>query len=304
MASFAETRPLNQPAGFAFMGLGVLIYGSMWPVFRVAVTAEPPLWFGAWRMATAAAFCFLLLAALGRLRLPNRQDVPAIVSVGCFMMGLFVCLTHVGLQYVGAGRGALLAYTTPLWVTPAAVLLLGERLTPRKAAGLVLALGGLVTLFNPFSFDWSDRNVVIGNALVLGAALSWTVTILHMRVHRWRLTPFQLAPWQLSLAAAIVLPAALLFESGRSLSWSGDMALIVAYSGPFGSTVTMWAVTSAGRNLPATTLSVGMLGSPVLALLFATIFLGEPVTVSLIVGFVAILGGLGLVALARAEARL
>jgi drug/metabolite transporter (DMT)-like permease len=273
--------------GFAYMGGAILVYGSMWPVFRFAVAGISPLWFGTLRMFSAALVCVLLLALLGRLKLPNRQDIPAVLSVGIFMMGLFVCLTHTGLVHVGAGRASLLAYTTPLWVTPAAVLLLGERLTKRKLLGLALALGGLVTLFNPFGFDWSARDVVIGNA----------VTILHMRVHRFRLTPFQLAPWQLFVAGVITLAAALVFEPDPTIPWTAETALLVAYSGPFGSTVSMWAVTSAGRYLPATTLSVGMLGSPVLALALAAIFLGEGVTVSLFAGFVAILGGLALVSL-------
>ena len=69
-------------------------------------------------------------------------------------------LVHWGLQYVPAGRAALLAYSTPIWVVPAAMLFLGERLTGLRVLGLLAGLGGLAVLFNPLSFDWSDGQTV------------------------------------------------------------------------------------------------------------------------------------------------
>src|SRR6185369_1825127 len=106
---------------------------------------------------------------------------------------------------VPVGRSIVLAYTTPLWVTPGAAIFLGERLSPRRAAGVALGLLGLVVLFNPFAFDWNDGNAVLGNLLLLLAALMWAASILHIRGHRWHSTPFQLAPWQALLAAILLL---------------------------------------------------------------------------------------------------
>ena len=40
-------------------------------------------------------------------------------------------------------------------------MILGERLSRLKAAGLVFAVGGLGVLFNPLGFDWSRTEVVI-----------------------------------------------------------------------------------------------------------------------------------------------
>src|SRR3546814_12856468 len=101
---------------------------------------------------------------------------------------------------VGAGRSAVLAYTTPLWVTPAAIVLLGERPTAFKLLGLALGFAGVAVLFNPLGFDWADPQVLLGNGMLLAAALAWSVAILHIRAHTWDSSPLQLAPWQMLLA--------------------------------------------------------------------------------------------------------
>ncbi|MFN0299917.1 MAG: EamA family transporter [Burkholderiales bacterium] len=77
----------------------------------------------------------------------------------------------------------VLAYTTPLWVMPAATLFLGERLTPRRVIGVALGLLGLAVLFNPFAFDWSDQSSVVGHGALLLAALCWAASIVHIRGH-------------------------------------------------------------------------------------------------------------------------
>jgi hypothetical protein len=52
----------------------------------------------------------------------------------------------------------VLGYTAPLWVVPGAHLILGERITGRRAAGVGIGVAGLATMFNPMAFDWNDRN--------------------------------------------------------------------------------------------------------------------------------------------------
>jgi drug/metabolite transporter (DMT)-like permease len=118
-------------------------------------------------------------------------------------------LMAIGLMVIPTGRSVVLAYTTPLWVTPAAALLLRESLTPRRVIGVVVGLIGLVALFNPLTFDWSERGVVWGNLAILAAALLWAASIVHIRAHRWISTPFVLIPWETLLATLLLTPIAL-----------------------------------------------------------------------------------------------
>lgn len=268
---------------------------------RASVPLIPPFWFATARVFIGSVVLFMILAATGRVRLPPRTDLPIILSVGICMMGLYVVLVHYALQFVPAGRGALLAYSTPLWVTPVAVVFMGVRLTALRLTGLVLGLGGLGFMFNPAGFDWSDSDVLVGNGLCIVAAMSWSVAILHMRHQSWTLSPLQLAPWQLMVATVFTLPFTLLLESRSEMTMGWPLTALVAYGGIIGTGVGIWAVTSTVRHLGPLTASVGMLGGPVFATTISITLLDERLTWTLGGGFVLILGGIVLVTLAQAR---
>jgi len=281
--------------------MAILAYGGLWPVMRASVPLIPPFWFATARVFIGGVVLFTILALTGRLRLPPRGDLPIILSVGICMMGIYVVLVHYALQFVPAGRGALLAYSTPLWVTPVAVVFMGVSLTPLRLTGLVMGLGGLGFMFNPAGFDWSNPDVLIGNGLCILAAMSWSIAILHMRRQSWTLTPLQLAPWQLMVATVITLPFTLLLESRSDLQMGWPLAALVAYGGIIGTGVGIWAVSTTVRYLGPVTASVGMLGGPVFATAVSVLLLGEQPTWTLGGGFVLIIGGIALVTLAQAR---
>jgi drug/metabolite transporter (DMT)-like permease len=259
----------------------------------------PPLWYAFFRMAGASLLLFVVLAMLGRLRVPSRHDMPAVLSVGLAMMGVFVVLAHLGMQWVQAGRAALLVYAVPLWVTPIAVIFLRERLSRGRLAGRVFGLGGLAVLFNPLAFDWTNRETILGNGLLILASMLWALSIIQMRMQVYRLEPLQLAPWQLLVSAGVNLAAALALEGDRSVDWSDGDAMIVLGAGTLLTAVTLWTCTSTIRHLPAITASVGFLGVPVVSLMLSALFLGEVLDASLIVGLVVILIGVGMVSVAQ-----
>ncbi len=276
----------------------VILWGANWPVMKVGLQSMPPIWFATARMTLGAATLFALLMVLGRLKLPTRRDLPLVLTVGGLQMAAFLLLVNLALQHVEAGRSSVLAYTTPLWVTPAAMLLMSETLTPRKAAGLVLGLGGLAVLFNPLGFDWASREALVGNALLLGAAFAWSLAILHVRVHSWDSSPLQLAPWQMLVAAVPLGLLSWFSESWSTVRWSGELAVILAYNGPLATAFCFWAVVSVNRALPAITTSLSLLAVPVAGVLLSAVFLSETLTPTLVGGLLLILAGTVLVNLA------
>ncbi len=276
----------------------ILLWGANWPIMKVGVTLMPPLWFAFTRILLGGLSFAILAAATGRLRPPPRHDLPIVFSLGLLQMGLFLLLITVAVQFVPAGRSALLAYTHPLWVAPGAVLLLGERLGPVKLAGLALGVLGLLALFNPLGFPWSEPQAVFGNGLLMLAALLWGIGLLHARRHRWVESPLALAPWQMLVAAPPILLMALILEGPVEIRWSPELAAILLYNGPIATAFCYWASVTVTRALPALTTSIGFLGVPVMGVLFSILFLAERLTWSLAGGLVCILGGLALVNLA------
>jgi drug/metabolite transporter (DMT)-like permease len=280
--------------GVLFLLTVILAWGFTWPVNKLVLMSVPPVWAVALRSAIATVTTFVLAFALRRLIAPPREDLPVLLSITlCHMVG-FTILTSFGLAVVPAGRSVVLAYTTPLWVTPGAALFLGERLTARRTIGVLVGLLGLATLFNPFAFDWSSRSAVLGNAAILAGAMLWAASILHTRGHRWRSTPFELLPWQLLLATAILVSVSLAFEGMPDWTWTPALIALLLYGGLPGTGLPYWAIAMATRRLPAFTISLGLLATPVLSVVVSTLWLHEPLSASLVIAIVLILGGIAI----------
>ena len=260
----------------------------------MVLASVPPIWAVALRSLVATLALFALATLLGRLTMPPREDLPVLLSMtGLHMIG-FTVLTSLALQVVPAGRSVVLAYTTPLWVTPGAALFLGERLTPRRATGVVIGVSGLALLFNPVTFDWTRQNVVVGNGLILAAAFLWAASILHIRGHRWRSTAFTLLPWQTLLATIVLVAVALVVEGVPDVTWTPTLAALVLYGGIPGTALPYWAIAMAARRLPAFTISLGLLATPVFSVMVSTLWLGEPLTASLVAALALILSGIAI----------
>jgi drug/metabolite transporter (DMT)-like permease len=293
---------LSRQAALLLFAVVVTVWGSNWAVTKFVVQSVSPLWGSAIRSAIASAALLGLLLARGQLALPRRGDVPVIFTVAILHMGAFSVLVAFGLQLVPVGRSIVLGYTTPLWVAPFAWLFLRERLTPMRWAGVAIGLAGLAVMFNPLAFDWSDRGAMIGNGLLLLAALCWAANILYVRAHHWISSPFQLVFWQALLATLVLSALALAFDGVPRIIWTPELAGALLYGGICGTALAHWAVVMVNRSLPAVTTSLGLLATPVVGVAVSAIFLGEPIGASLICAMALILSGIAIGTVPRAAA--
>ncbi|MFY2566902.1 DMT family transporter [Achromobacter ruhlandii] len=287
-----STEILPRRQALSLLIVVVLAWGFTWIVSKLLLQYMTPLWAVAARSVVGAAALLVLGVALRRVAWPVRADIPVILSVGLLHMGAFAALVSLGLQYVPAGRSVVLAYTTPLWVIPAARVFLGEPIGRGRQLGLALGLLGLAVIFNPLAFDWGNREAVFGNGLVLLAALCWAANIVYVRAHRWVTPPFELAFWQALLASVVLAAVAWAAEGAPRVVWHADLAWLLGYGGVFGIAVAYWAAVNVNRSLPAGVTAIGLLGVPVVGLLCSAAMLHEPLTLPLSLGMALIVGGI------------
>ncbi|WP_068803892.1 DMT family transporter [Immundisolibacter cernigliae] len=298
--SNAAVSPRTAAGLFVLM---VVLWGVNWPVMKVGLDYIPPFHFALLRMTLGAVTMFAVAALAGELRLPVRQDWPIVLSIGLIQMGTFMVLSLLGLRFVGSGRAAILAYTTPLWVLPLSVWVLKERLSGGKIAGFVLGLAGVAVLFNPVGFDWGDRRVLLGNGLLLLGAALWALQIVHVRTHRWVGTPLSLLPWQQTVAVLLLAPLAIMFEPNATIRWTPESIAILAYNGPLTSGLCFWILLTVTRALPAVTTSIGSLATPLVGMLAGAWWLGEPLSATNTGGLALIGGAVAMLVLSEAWSR-
>jgi drug/metabolite transporter (DMT)-like permease len=286
---------------FAQLALVAFIFGTSWPLLKQGIAAgATPLWFAVGRASCGALGAFVFAAALRLLRLPRRSDLPIIVSIGVLQLGLFFALSNLGLRFVPAGRSAVLAYTTSLWLVPLEAITGGDRLDMRRALGFCTGIAGVAILLNPLAIDWTKPGVLAGHGFLLLAALSWAFAIFHARRHSWQgLSPLQALPWQMLVATGLLLLLAVLEEPHGRLPPAPAVIVTLIYLGLLGGPVAIWAATSVSRTLPTLVSSIGFLGVPVIGIIVSTLWLGEPITFPLFLGAGVVLIGLVVVAMAQ-----
>jgi len=282
--------------GIALLELAasVVLLSSAWPLTKAALdTGATPLWFAEARSVLSGMTIALLLALTGRLRLPVRADLPALAAIGSLQLAGYFALAHAAVAWVAAGRTAILANTTTIWIVPLSLLFLRERIPPRRWLAAGLGVLGVVVLMNPWAINWRSAHILIGHAFLLGAALSWSVAIIVTRAHPPVSSTFTLMPWCFALGSLLLLPVVLLAAPhgmlARGATGWGALAYIGLIAGPFGT----WFIVEATARLPAMVSSIGFLATPAISLLLANWLLGEPLTADLLLGSGLIMAGVG-----------
>jgi drug/metabolite transporter (DMT)-like permease len=270
----------------------VVLLSSAWPLTKIALAAgSTPLWFAEGRAVLSGLVASVLLLVLGRFRLPARADLPAVFAIGGLQLGLYFALAHEAVAWVPAGRTAILANTTTIWVVPLSLVFLRERIPAGRWVAAALGLAGVAVLINPMAIDWRTRNVLIGHLFLLGAGLSWSIAIIVTRAARLRSTMFALLPWCFMVGSVLLAPLvwwhAPYGTFGASpVSWWA-LAYIGLVAGPLGT----WCIMEATAKLPTLVSSVGFLTTPAVSLILANIVLHEPFTADLLTGSALIMAG-------------
>lgn len=274
----------------------VVIWAISWPVIKVGVASVHPLWYAFLRYAVAASCLFVFVGWRRELGVPPRSDWRLVAVSGALQMAAYSALTAIALTVLPAGRASVLAFSTPLWVAPLSACYLREAVHWPVVCAVALGLAGILLIAAPALRHLETRQVQ-AYGLLLVAAACWAVSIVFVRAHRFTASPLALAPWQMLVAAILVLPFAAGFGGRwRGIDFAGAASL--AYVAPIGTAFAYWAVVEAGRRIHPNTIAMALLSVPALGIVVSAMTLGETLDASLAGGIVLIAIGIRLATLA------
>jgi drug/metabolite transporter (DMT)-like permease len=247
-----------------------------WPIMKVAVGELSPWTFRTVCVVVSGAGLMALAAAAGeRVALPRRLW-PPLLAVALLSVTGWHLFSAFSLVHMGGGRGAIVAYTMPVWAALFSALYLKERLSPRRLGALALGMTGVALLIGPDLLGFGDSPT--GPLLMIGAAICWAGGIVVMKGERWPIGIMALTGWQLLVGGVPIVLAWLVVEPQPDLSrltWAGALATLYA------ATVALIFCFAAHNKvvtlLPATAAAVSTLAIPVVGLLSSAWLLGEPV---------------------------
>lgn len=284
----------------AHLVLLVVIWAVSWPAIKVGVATVPPLWYAFLRYAIAAGCLFAFAAWRREIVVPPRADWTLVAVSGVLQMAAYSGLTAAALTVLPPGRASVLAYSTPLWVAPLSAWYLRERIAWPGMAGVALGSAGVAMIAAPSLQDASDAQLAACGMLIAAAA-AWAVSIVFVRAHRFTTSALALAPWQMLVAALLLLPIAMGLE-GRLPGIGASAAASLAYVAPVATAFAYWAIVETGRQQRPDTIAMALLGVPALGTLISALTLGEAIDLPLAAGIGAV--GIGIrLAIRAADAK-
>lgn len=289
-----EARRLTRLAIYLLLATVVLVLGLNWPVMATGIQSITPIWMGVFRVSGALAVVMTVAVASGNLALPPRRDLPIVASLAVFRLASVFVLVFFALELVPPGRSSVVVWTTSLWTVPIAAIFLGERMSGRRWAGLALGIVGIIVLFEPWAFDWGEPGVALGHGLLILAAIINAATAVHIRGHRWSITPLEAIPWQLMGAAVILIVLGLVVDGWPVITWTPQLVWVVLYQGLLATGIAFWAQIVILRNLSAVSTNLTLMAVPVIGVVSSAILLGEEITTTLTLALMLVIVGVAL----------
>jgi DME family drug/metabolite transporter len=269
--------------GYLLVALAALLWGSLGPVARVAFEAGvEPLELAFWR-ATIAGALFALHAVVRRRLRVARRDVPGLVLFAFLGVTIFYWSYLRSVEIGGAALAAVLLYTAPAWVAIAAALWLGERLTRRTLAALVLTLAGVALVAGGGGGESRISAAAVAWGLVSG--LSYAVYYLFGKRYFARYEAPTLFLYALPIGALSLLPA-VRFAPKSAAAWLAILFIAVV------PTYLAYLLYAHGlRRVEATRAAMVATLEPVVAAVVAYIAWGERLGVAATFGGALVLAG-------------
>jgi len=272
--SYARIISLTSLAMIAFAGNSLLCRQAL------KHTAIDPASFTAIRLISGA----LVLWVIVRL----RHATPAGKGSWPSAFALFVYAAGFSFAYVSlpAGSGALLLFGAVQATMIGYGVWAGERLQMLQTFGVVLAFGGLVGLLLP----GLSAPPLFGALLMIGAGIAWGFYSLRGNGAG---DPTRVTAGNFMRAVPITVVLSLLMIDFASVDTTGFYYAVASGALASGLGYSIWyTVLPALKNTSAASVQLSV---PVIAALGGIAFLGEPLTLRLILASVAILGGIALV---------
>ena len=279
---------MNSKKPYFILALGVISVSFAAIFIRLA--EAPPLVIAAYRLVIASAVLIpVTLTKSGGLPKGISKTDTLLVLLSSIFIALHFALWITSLSYTSIASSVVIVTSHPIFVAIISYFLWGERLTRISILGIAVALGGVV-LINYGGFILSPE-AIFGDILALLAAISMGVYLIIGRQLRSRINilPYLTAIYT---GAAVLLLLATLFSGYSLFHYSGTTFVMFLLLALIPQLIGHSSLNLAVRLMPATLVSVGILGEPVLAIVLGYMILGEGITTVEILGSLLTLGGI------------
>jgi drug/metabolite transporter (DMT)-like permease len=292
--SFIRRRETRAKALIA-LAIVSFFWGTTWVASRQGVHYMPALQLAAIRQFLAG-LCYVIFFIFRGAPWPKGKEWIHILVLSLLNLVITNGLTTLGVKYISAGLGSIIAAIFPLWMVVLGLFRPGTSIPSKAVIGLLLGFGGVCIIFYEHLRDFLDADFRFGIFISLAASISWAFGTLYTKHKAHEFNPY------FSLGIQMVIAGILLFGVSsatgqqipfRDIPWQSWSA--IAYLVVIGSLLTFAAYLYALQHLPIGQLSIYAYINPVVAVLTGSLLFGERLTLLIGLGGLVTLLGIYLV---------
>lgn len=252
----------------------------------------------------SAAFCRFIVASISLLLLTRNwrqgnlprlrlHQVPIVILLGLSGIFAYNVFFFLGLQTTPASRAALIIALNPIFISLSSALLFRESLTLQKLVGILTSLVGVSIVIangNPIAL-FSD-GFKQGDLFMFGCVCSWGIYTLIGHRAMNELSPLATTVYACLVGTVALFPLAL-WESSRQewflvepITWLG-----ILYLGILGTAVGFNWYYEGIKVIGLAKAAIFINLVPLFAVIFSAIFLGEKITLALVLGGLLVIVG-------------
>ena len=274
--------------------LMIAIWGTNFSLVKVAMRDFPELAFNAARLVVASSVFLAAMRVTDQLPVKvARRDWTRLIILGVVGTCLYQLCFLGGVKRTSVGNASLITGSSPIVIAVLTAIAGHERIPPLRWAGVGLAMLGLYLVVG-HRVEWTPESRQ-GDVLMLASMLCWATYSVAAQPLLKTYSP--LIVTGVSFISGSVLYVIVTLPTLVTTSWAaismGSWVAMVA-SGVLALSLSYLIWYTAIQRLGTTRTSVYSYLTPVVAMLVATVWLGEPIETNQLFGASAILAGLAI----------
>ena len=264
------------PKVLALLGALTLIWGTNWPLFRIALEELPVFTFRTLVLSSAVVMLTTILLIRRESFAVPKGKWPALILASAMNIGIWNIATSLAVLHIPSGHASVLAYTMPLWVAVLGFVVFGQKLTGRLLAAIAIGAGAVAALMIPNFQSYATAPAGLFWGLLAG--FCWAIGTFVVKRTNWSGMGLSLTFWQVLITLPPIALGALVFD-GLPTHWPSTKALAATiYTGaiPMALGTATWFMLV--KLLPAQVAALSSIAIPIVAIVSGILLLNEPLS--------------------------
>jgi drug/metabolite transporter (DMT)-like permease len=223
-----------------------------------------------------------------------KEHWKIVLTLALTGVAAFNTLVYIGVHSTTSINASLMNSTTPIFIYILSFIFLKERLSRNQLLGTAISLLGVIFILSGGSLE-SLRQFTFnkGDLIVIVAVFCWSIYSLLIKQYADRLPGFSTFLVSIAIGAIMLLPFTIYeqFTLDSPIIWSAKTISAVFYVGIFASIVAFLSWNHGVIQIGANRASIYLNFIPVFSAIFATVFIGEQLQLTQVIGGLTVISG-------------